>query len=325
MRIEAIVMVALCAPSFTPSSAQSTQPPPPKKGIFALAEKLSGGAQSTPKGKVPPPPPVLRPSGARHPQRVVMSAYSRGYVLTNFQDVPADKQSEYEAALNAKNGFRTYSFGMSAEAFVAEAQKGGERFHRAKDAMFPEKDFAYTTPTEKQIVNGVPVEIIYGFFKGKLARIVIRPHESHPELTAKELLALYEAFANTYGPGEEKVIVAKDWSPTPFDGCDELVREDAMEKLSATMLATQRTQGGFRPSQIGENLTFCGYFWASEKVEINFSTSTDIGEFLKPKAGAWEKNTGEKTFTVSLTSKVVLGPYLAEKLAAKSTGGSKGI
>lgn len=325
MRIEAIAMIALCVPSFTPCSAQSTQAPPPKKGIFALAEKLNGSSQSTPKGKVPPPPPVLRASGVRHPQRVVVSAYGRGYVLTNFQDVPAAKQSEHEAALNSKNGFRTYSFGMSAEAFVAEANKQGERFHRAKDVMFPERDFAYTTPTEKQIVNGVPVEMIYGFFKGKLARIVIRPHESHPELTAKEFLALYEAFANSYGPGEEKVLVAKDWSPTPFDGCDELVREDALHKLSSTMLAAQRTQGGFRPDQIGENLTFCGYFWASDKVEINFSTSTDIGELSKPKAGAWEKNTGEKTFTVALTSKAILGPYLAERLSTKAGSGSKGI
>lgn len=325
MRIEAIALVALCVASFTPGSAQSTQAPPPKKGIFALAEKLSGGAQSTPKGKVPPPPPVFRASGARHPQRVVVSAYGRGYVLTNFQDVSADKQSEFEAALNSKNGFRAYSFGMSAEAFVAEANKQGERFHRAKEAMFPEKDFAYTTPAEQQIVNGVPVAITYGFYKGKLARIVLKPHESHPELTAKELLALYEAFANTYGPGEEKILVAKDWSPTPFDGCEELLREDALHKLSSTMLATQRTQGGFRPGQVGENLTFCGYFWASDKVEVNFCTSTDLSELSKSKAGVWDKNTGEKTFTVALTSKTVLGPYLAERLSAKSGSGSKGI
>lgn len=324
MKTMAILLVGACAAT-SALNAQGTQAPPPKKGIFALMDKLSGGAQSAPKGKIPPPPPVLRSTGARHSQRVVVSAYGRGYVLTNFQDVPAATQSEYEAALNAKNGFRTYSFGMSAEAFVAEAQKNGERFHRAKDGMLSGKDFAFTTPVEKQVVNGVPVEVTYGFFKGKLARIVIRPHESHPDLTAKELLAVYDAFATAYGPGEEKVLVAKDWSPTPFDGCEELLREDAMEKLSATMLATQRTQGGLRPDQVGENLTFCGYFWASDKVEVNFSTFTDIAELSKPKAGAWEKNTGEKTFTVALTSKTVLGSYLAERLSAKAGSGSKGI
>jgi len=326
MRIETIVLSTVCVLSFTPAAAQATQSAPQKKGVFALMDKLSGnGAQAPSKAKVPPPPPALRSSGTRHSQRVFVSTYGRAYVLTNFKDIPAEKQAEYESALSAKNGFRTYQFGMTVDAFVAEAKKQGEKFKRSKDEMFSGKDFFHTTPIEKQVINGVSVELIYVFHKGALARITVKPHPSHPDLTAKELLSLYEAFASTYGPGEEKIIVSRDWSPTPFQGCDELVQEDALHKMMSTTLAEQRSRGGFRPDQIGENLTFTGYFWHSDKVEINFCTPTDLGELMKPKASAWEQNTGEKTFTLSMTSKTVLGPYLAEQVTTRSGSGSKGI
>jgi hypothetical protein len=313
--------------SSTPAGGVQTAPSTPqKKGIFALIDKLRGnGAQGQSKGKVPPPPPTLRTNGPRHSQRISQSIYGRAYVLTNFKDLTAEKRSEYEATLNSKNGFKTYQFGMSVDAFASEAKKQGEKFRRAKDEMFSGKEFFSTTPVEKQAINGIPVEVVYGFYKGALARIIVRPHESHSDLTAKELLALYDAFASTYGPGEEKILVSRDWSPTPFQGCDELVMEDALQKFMSTMLADQRSRGGFRPDQIGENLTFCGYFWSSDKVEINFATSSDLSELLRPKAGAWEQNTGENTFSISLTSKTVLGPYLAEKLTSKLSGGSKGI
>lgn len=321
MRIEAIVMVILCAPLFAQGLAQSAQPPAPKKGIFALVEKLSGNApQASPKGKVPPPPPTIRTTTAQHGQRILKSAFGRSYVLTNFKDASEAQSTQFEATLDTKNGFQGYCFGMSAEAFVAEAQKRGERYRKAASEMFSGKDFLCTTTVEKQEINGVPVEVTYAFYQKLLARIVVKPHPSHPDLTAKELLAVYEAFATAYGPGSEKILLAKDWTPTPFDGCDELVQEDALQKMMSTMLAQGRAQGGFRPDQIGENLTFCGYFWSSPKVEVNFCTPTDINELSKPKTSAWEKNTGEKTFTVSLTSKTILGPYLNEKLATKPKG-----
>jgi len=150
------------------------------------------------------------------------------------------------------------------------------------------------------------------------------PHPSHPDLSAKELQAVYEAFSSSYGPGEEKVLVAKNWKPTSFNGCDELIVEDALQKVMSTMLTEGQARGGFRPDQIGENLTFCGYWWSSGAVEINFTTSTDLSEIAKSKAGVWAQNAGEKTFCISLTSKKVLGPYLSEKLTSP-TGGSKGI
>lgn len=313
--------------SSTPAGGVQTAPSTPqKKGIFALMDKLGGkGAQGPSKGKVPPPPPVRQATGSRHSQRVFQSVYGRAYVLTNFHDVPAEKQAEYETALSSKNSFRTYQFGMTVDAFVAEAKKQGEKFKRSKDEMFSGKEFFHTTPIEKQVINSVPVEVIYVFHNGVLARITMKPHPSHPDLTAKELRNLYDAFASTYGPGEEKIIVSRDWSPTPFQGCDELIQEDGLHKAMSGMLAEQRSRGGFRPDQIGENLTFTGYFWHSDKVEINFCTQTDVEELMKSKAGAWEQNTGEKTFSISLTSKTILGPYLAEKLTSKPGGGSKGI
>lgn len=313
--------------SSNPAGGVQTAPSSPqKKGIFALMDKLGGnGAQGPSKGKVPPPPPVRRATGSRHSQRVFQSVYGRAYVLTNFKDLSAERQADYEIALNSKNGFRSYQFGMTVDAFVSEAKKQGEKFRRSKDEMFSGKEFFHTTPIEKQVISGVPVEVIYVFHKGALARITVKPHQSHPDLTTKELRSLYDAFASSYGPGEEKTIVSRDWSTTPFQGCDELIQEDALHKAMSGMLAEQRSRGGFRPDQIGENLTFTGYFWHSDKVEINFCTQSDVEELMRPKAGAWEQNTGEKTFTLSLTSKAVLGPYLAEQGTSKSGSGSKGI
>ena len=175
MRIDAIVLSTVCVLSFPPAAAQTPQSAPQKKGVFALMDKLGGnGAQAQSKGKVPPPPPVLRATGSRHSQRVFQSVYGRAYVLTNFKDVPAEKHTENEAALNVKNGFKTYQFGMSVDAFVSEAKKQGEKFRRAKDEMFSGKEFFYTTPLEKQAINGIPVEMVYGFYKGVLARIIVR-------------------------------------------------------------------------------------------------------------------------------------------------------
>lgn len=325
MRSTALLLVAISQFAPLPSSAQSSQPPQPRKGILGLLDKATGDRQGSPKGKLPPPPPTIRTTTAQHGQRSYQSSYGRSYVLVNFKDLAAEQRSQYESALTAKNGFMGYQFGMSADAFVAEAQKRGERFHKALGEMFSGKDFLYTTPTDRQEIGGVPVEVTYTFFKGKLARIAIKPHASHPDLTLKELLTVYDAFSTAYGPGEEKILVSKAWAPSSFTGCEELLTEDALHKVMSTMLAEGQARGGFRPDQVGENVTFCGYWWSSDSIEINFATSSDVNEVSKSKSGVWGQNAGEKTFCISLTSKTVLGPYLGETLAAKTRAGAKGI
>lgn len=324
MKTMTIFLLGACAAS-TAMKAQSTQAPSPRKGILGLLDKATGDRQGAPKGKLPPPPPTIRTTTAQHAQRTLQSTYGRSYILVNLRDLTTEQRSQHESALTAKNGFMGYQFGMSAEAFVAEAQKRGERFHKASGELSSGKDFLCTTPTERQEVAGVPVEATYTFYKGKLARIAVKPHPSHPDLTAKELRAVYDAFSAAYGPGDEKILISKAWAPTPFTGCEELLTEDALHKVMSTMLAEGQARGGFRPDQIGENLTFCGYWWSSDAVEINFSTATDVSQLEKAKSGIWGQNAGEKTFSISLTSKSVLGPFLAEALAAKGRAAAKGI
>lgn len=321
------VPLALVMTTWTlPVSGQEPQSVPQKKGIFALLDKVSGKeATSSSKRPLPPRPPALRKAAAQHAQRTYTSMFGRSYILTNFKDQSASARSESEATLSAKNGFKGYTFGMSMEDFVAEARKRGEKFHPSKDMAFEGRDFRYTTPVDEQRIGEVPVKVVYAFFKGHLARISVSPHEAHADLTAKELQGLYEAFAATYGPGEEKTLVARAWSPTAFTGCDELVREDGLHKAMSTLLAEQQARGGFRPDQLGENLTYTGYFWVSDKVEVNLCTSTDLEELKKSKAGIWAQGTAEHSFSLSLSSRAVLGPYLAEQLKGKTRATSTSI
>lgn len=325
MKSTARLMLALSALASSQIVAQSPQASQPRKGILGLLDKATGNPQGTPKGKLPPPPPAIRTTTAQHSQRTLQSTYGRSYILVNFKDLTAEQRAQNETALTSKNGFMGYQFGMSAEAFVAEAQKRGERFHKATAEFVSGKDFMCTTPTERPEVGGVPVEVTYTFYKGKLARIAVKPHPTHPDLTTKELRAVYDAFSTAYGPGDEKILVSKAWAPTPFTGCEELLTEDALHKVMSTTLAEGQARGGFRPDQIGESLTFCGYWWSSEAVEINFATSSDVTEVEKSRSGVWGQSAGGKTFSISLTSKPNLGLYLAETLTAKGRAAAKGI
>lgn len=55
-----------------------------------------------------------------------------------------------------------------------------------------------------------------------------------------------------------------------------------------TTLTEGKVRGGFREDQIGENLTYCGLLWASEQVEINLATATDLRALGARKIYVWE-------------------------------------
>lgn len=279
------------------SQAPPPPPPPPRKGVSGLLSKLSG-----------------KPGSAAVEAGVPYTSITgREYLLYNPFKVTADQGREYQKKLDEKCGFRDYRFGMSVEECDAIARKNKERFIRSEDATLQGPDTTSITMAEQQTIAGVPVSIVFGFHKRRFVKVQIRP--LFDNTTMEQVDAVYKTFAQAFGPGLNKAIdVSKGHMATTHVEWSELNTEDFVVQGALRAMAKS-----FRMGDVGT-----GYFWYSDKVEINLTTGYSPGTLERGMKDRLEVDyRGRKSdFTMSIASKEWLKQLYAQ---AAATPGKSGI
>lgn len=157
----------------------------------------------------------------------------RTYQTVNFHHVSADQGKTYQAAMDQKNGFRAYRFGMTADEFAQAAKEAGESFKKSLNPILTGPETATLEPVGGQVMAQVGVQILYGFYRGKFCSVLVKPTDS---MTSKAKAAqIYQAVAETFGPG----LTLRDPKATVGGYAGVLWYSDRMEVQMA---------GGFDPS-----------------------------------------------------------------------------
>lgn len=174
--------------------AQAPQDPPRKKGIFALADMMSGKPKAT-SGD----PSTTSPKGSAASTANYTTLSGTTYQTFNFRHVSQEQGQSFQKAMDEKNGFRSYRLGMTPEEFEKAAKEAGETFHRAHDNVLSGPDTVTLEANGQGIMNQIPVEIIFGFYQKRLAKIQIKATDTL--LTKAKASQLYRAVAEAFGPG----------------------------------------------------------------------------------------------------------------------------
>lgn len=226
------------------ATAQSPQEPPRKKGFFALVDKLSGkpSAEGGTDSK-----------DASGNASTYTTLSGKTYQIRNFKRVTAEQGKGYREAMDQKNGFRTYRFGMTPEEFAKAAKEAGESFRTSINAVLSGPETFTLEPNGQAIVNQIAVEIRYGFYKNRLARIEINASDSF--VTKGKAAQLYRTIAESFGPG---LVLSDNRGPIPVYG-GVVWASDKMEVLFGStydpsqsqprkddpLAATARDDGGY--------------------------------------------------------------------------------
>jgi len=123
----------------------------------------------------------------------------REYKLKNFKFVSKEDGAKFQQAMDEKNGFRNYKFGISPEEFAKIAKDNKEIVKGMVNKDVDFVDISWVESRVNQFVNNVPVIINYGFYKGALATVHVEALTT--QIKNKTATALYNAVADAFGPG----------------------------------------------------------------------------------------------------------------------------
>lgn len=146
-------------------------------GLFSFVDKLTA-----------------KPTGTTY---VTLSG--KTYQLLNFRKITQEQGQSAQKAMDEKYGFRTYKFGMTLEEFGKAAKEAGETFHASFNTLLSGPDSVTLEVNGQQLLNQVPVQILYGFHKQRLVTVQVTATDSL--VTKGKAARLYQAVAEPFGPG----------------------------------------------------------------------------------------------------------------------------
>jgi len=174
--IPCITLSFLLAPC---SIAQEVKPEgKPKTGLFGFLDK------------------VTKPGGFAE---TYIDTRGKEYKLKNFKFVSKEEGAKYQLAMDEKNGFRNYKFGMSPEEFAKTAKNNKEIVTGMVNKDVDSVEISWVESRVNQFVNNVPVIINYGFYRGVLATVHVEALTT--KIKNQTATALYNAVADAFGPG----------------------------------------------------------------------------------------------------------------------------
>jgi len=179
MRAPIFVSLMLVAMPWLTALVQAQEESEKPKGVFGLLGKLTN------------------PAGNAF---IYKDVAGKEWKTKNFKHISAEEGKKFQEALDAKNGFRHYTFGMTAEEFLKVAKAHKENFQRGSALGLDGPDGTWVQAVGRQYLNRAGAVIQYGFYKKKLAWIHIQA-ESQNEHDGANAVAAYQGIADTYGPG----------------------------------------------------------------------------------------------------------------------------
>jgi hypothetical protein len=252
----------------------------------------------------------------------------RWYFLGHRNPEGVNEKTQDQAAMDAKNGFRKYQFGMTLESFIATADANGDKVQEKTTPIMAGEGLQNYESLRASAIGDVPVEVGYVFYKNRLAKIEVVPQGDLTQ--GKGIRSIYDTIAQSYGPGAVKKTNGNVPYPELGDGSTKQSIESAIISSyqsyknnglkigERALLLSRQDLSPYETAKTNDyrlGFLVTGALWHSEKIDIEITAFNDFFEDAALRGtGA---NAGGGSGVLEITSREVLGERTAQSEEAR--------